>query len=207
MSSAGSKRAPPHTAAAAGEGITAERDELGRNLAPFGPGTPITITASGRYAAVGIYVARAVDLRYRPTDYDFVKVGKAPLEFVLPPGENYILEVESPEVTRGSLLLRVDSEPKRIEVAPGRAGLHDLGTLSLAAGLTAVLGGAIVYASGTKNQGDFKESVVAIPLLAVGGVGVGLGSIAYATSRTRVTEVSGGLESARAPGRRTRGRF
>jgi hypothetical protein len=146
------------------------------------------VTSTGKFQSVSVYVARAVDLRYRPTNYVFVKVGRTPIEFVLPPNGNYWLEVESAEVQRGALLLRVDTEPKRIEVSPGRAGVRDLGTLSLAVGITAVLGGAVVFATGTKAETDFDEAAIAVPLLAAGGAGIVLGVIAYRASRTKLTD-------------------
>ncbi len=166
--------------------MTTEVDAQGRNLQPFGPGVPVLVQSTGKFTDLRVYVARAVELRYRPTDYEFVKVGRTPIEFELPPNENYWLEVESPEVQRGAMVLRVDAEPKRIEVSPGRAGVHDLGTLSLAVGVAAALGGAVVLATGSKANTDFDETLVAAPLLAAGGAGLLLGVVAYRSSRTRL---------------------
>jgi hypothetical protein len=156
------------------------------NLRPFGAGTEVSVIAPGIHQ-VTIYVGRAIDLTGRPTDYDFVKVGKTPVTFQLPQG-NYWVEVESPDVTRGSLLLRVDQTPKHLEVHTGSSGMGDLATLTLALGATAVLAATVILASGSTGKTDFDKGRIVIPLYVAGGVLLGGGIGLYFGSRTSVKE-------------------
>jgi hypothetical protein len=157
-----------------------------QNLLPFGAGTEISVTTPGIHQ-VTIYVGRAIDLTDRPTDYDFVKVGKTPITFQLPQG-NYFLEVESPDVTRGSLLLRVDQTPKHLMVHTGSSGMGDLATLTLAVGAAMVLAATVVLASGSTGKTDFDKGKIVIPLYIGGGVLLGGGIGLYFGSRTNVKE-------------------
>ena len=161
----------------------------GAQLQPFGPGTPVEVTTPGSQQ-VTVYVARAADLEYRPADWEFVKIGRTPLTFELPPQENYWLEVESPEVTRGSLLLRVDREPKRLLVRAGSSDMGSLGSLSLAVGGLVVVAATAILISGTSGESGIDKPQILIPMYAAGAAllagGVGL----YFASQTDVEDPS-----------------
>jgi hypothetical protein len=156
------------------------------NLRPFGAGAAVSVTTPGIHQ-VSLYVGKAVDLLGRPSDYEFVKVGKTPITFELPPG-NYWLEAESPDVTRGSLLVRMDREPKHLEVHTGSSGLGDMATLTLALGATAVLAATVILASGSSGKSSFDKGKVVIPLYIGGGVLLGSGIGLYFASRTSVMD-------------------
>ena len=68
---------------------------------PFGPGTEVQVVAPGA-RQVQVYVALAVDRRYRPDQREYVKVGKTPIVFELPAGKNFWVEVEGPQTTQPS---------------------------------------------------------------------------------------------------------
>jgi hypothetical protein len=177
--------APPSTSSPASSAHADDQPPTA-NLRPFGAGTEVSVTTPG-VNQVTLFVGRAVDLLERPSDYDFVKVGKTPVTFQLPPG-NYWLEVESPDVTRGSLLLRVDQQPKHLMVHTGSSGMGDLATLTLALGATAVLAATVILASGSSAKTDFDKAKIVIPLYIGGGVLLGGGVGLYFASRTNVKE-------------------
>ena len=171
---------------------------------PFGPGTEVEVVAPGA-RQVQVYVARAVDRRYRPLDREFVKVGKTPIVFELPAGQNFWLEVESRETTRGEILLRMARAPKHLQVRPGSSDMSDLGSLTLAVGASAVVAATAILISGTSAGGGLDKPKVVIPLFAVGGVLTGGGIALYFVSRTHVDDAS--EQSARLPLSRPRHGF
>jgi len=137
-----------------------------------------------------VYVARAADLKYRPAEWEFVKIGKTPLTFELPPEENYWLEVESPEVTRGSLLLRVDRQPKHLLVRAGSSDLGNLGSLTLAVGGLAAVVATVILISGTSGESGIDKPKILIPMYAAGAALVAGGIGLYFASRTDVEDPS-----------------
>ena len=157
------------------------------NRRPFGPGTEVEVSTPHPRQVI-VYVGRAVDLRYRPPDHEFVKIGRTPLTFELPPNENFWLEVESPEVTRGGLLLRMGSEPKHLLVRTGSADMADLGSLSLAIGGLAVAVATVILVSGASGESRIDKPAIVIPLYAAGGALVAGGIALYFASRTDVED-------------------
>lgn len=161
---------------------------------PLGSGTLVTITTT---RAVQVYVARVKAGGPAPTEYDFIRVGVAPLSFELPPGD-YLLEVDDDGVTAQTLPLSVGAEPVSLDVRTGSSDLRTLGSLALGLGILGVLGGAAVLLSGTASEdsGSFDKTKVAVPMLAAGGVltagGVGL----YFASRTDIEPAPAGAPPA-----------
>jgi hypothetical protein len=139
---------------------------------------------------VTVYVARAADLKYRPADWEFIKIGQTPITFDLPPQENYWLEVESPEVTRGALLLRVDREPKHLLVRAGSSDMGSFGSLTLGLGGLAVAVATVILISGTGGESGIDKPKVLIPLYAAGGALVAGGIGLYFASQTDVEDPS-----------------
>jgi hypothetical protein len=139
---------------------------------------------------VTVYVARAVELKYRPPDWEFVKLGRTPLTFELPPEENYWLEVESSEVTRGSLLLRVDRQPKHLLVRAGSSDLGSLASLTLAVGGLAVAVATVILISGTGGESGIDKPKIVIPMYVAGGALIAGGIGLYFASQTDVEDPS-----------------
>lgn len=165
----------------------------------FGPGTEVEVIAPGSQQ-VYVYIARAVDRRYRPADHQFARVGKTPIVFELPEGENFWLEVESPQTSRGAILLRMDGTPKHLQVRPGSSDMGDLSSLTLAVGAAAVVAATAILISGTGADGGLDKSKVVVPLYAAGGALVAGGIALYFASSTHVdaaAEQSAGVQRPR----------
>ncbi len=139
---------------------------------PFGPGAPVEVTSSG--GSVTVFVAPADPVSGSAGDAEFIKVGKAPLTFQLPPGV-YRLDVQGIGISHGSMLLSMRSEPKRLLVRTGSEGLGDTGTLFIAVGITAILAATGILISGSKAPSSLDKSAVLIPVYAAGGVLLGSG--------------------------------
>jgi hypothetical protein len=145
----------------------------GAPSAPFGPGATVQVTSAGD--PVTVYVARFVPAAGPPIDGEFVRIGKTPIEFQLPPG-TYQIEAEGHDISNEALLFEMRSEPRRLLVHPGSEGLGVVGTLLLGIGITAVVAGIAIVASGEK-AGDLDRPAIVIPIFAggvvLGGLGVG----------------------------------
>jgi hypothetical protein len=129
-----------------------------------------------------------VDAAERPSDYDFQRVGRTPTSFELPPG-SYWLEVESPSITRGSLLVKMDRQAKKLRVRGGSSTARSFSTLTLALGATALVAATAIAASSAFGEANFDRAKVVIPLYVGGGVFLGGGVALYFASRTRLDEV------------------
>ena len=129
-------------------------------------------------------VGKAVDVKYRPSDYEFIKIGKTPLTFELPPNENYWLEVEAPAVTRAGMLFRMGPKRRHLLVRPGSSDMADFGSLTLAIGGLAVVAATVILVSGTSGESGIDKATILIPLYAGGGLLLGGGIGLYFASRT-----------------------
>lgn len=121
-----------------------------------------------------MFVAPANPVTESADEAAFVKVGKAPLTLLLPPGV-YRLEVEGVDVVRGSLLVTMKGEPKQLLVRTGSEGLSTTGTLFIAVGITAILGATGILLSGSSAPSSLDKPKVLIPMYAAGGVLLGGG--------------------------------
>jgi hypothetical protein len=157
----------------------------GPPTAPFGPGAVVQVTSGGD--PVTVYVARVAPGIGPPTDGEFVKIGKTPIEFQLPPG-SYQIEAEGYGISNESLLFEMRGEPRRLLVRPGSEGLGVVGTLFLGIGITAVVAATAILASGTKAPAKLDKAAVVIPLYAGGVVVGGLGVAFAIASDTDIEE-------------------
>jgi hypothetical protein len=153
--------------------------------APFGAGVPVQVTASGKPVTVFVAPLGGTDPS-RLADYDFVRVGKTPSSFVLPPGR-YALEVESPSVTHASRVVEIGKTPKRLLVESGSQGTRDAGTLLLGFGIAGLLGGAAVLVAGSKST-ELDEVAIGVPLLAAGGALTAVGIGLFVAGRTDIED-------------------
>jgi hypothetical protein len=141
--------------------------------APFGPGAIVQVTSGGD--PVTVFVARIpTGAAGPPPDTDFVKIGKTPIEFQLPPG-SYQIEVQGHGVSHESMLFEMHAEPRRLLVKTGSEGLGIAGTLCLGVGITAVLAATAILISGSKSPQKLDKPAIVIPMYAAGGVLTGMG--------------------------------
>jgi hypothetical protein len=132
-----------------------------------------------------------------------IKLGKAPITFLLPAGV-YRIEVEGIDVSQGSLLLTMKSEPKHLMVRTGSEGLGSTGTLFIAVGITAILGATGILLSGGKAPSGWNKSKVLIPMYATGGVLLGAGIAMSLVATTSIDDETG---TPRPPSGSARGLF
>lgn len=145
----------------------------GSPSAPFGPGALVQVTSGG--APMTVYVARVpIGATQAPLESDFVKLGKTPIEFQLPPG-SYQIEAEGHGKSHEALLFEMHSQPRRLLVQPGDEGLGVVGTLFLGVGITAVLAATAILVSGTEAPEKLDKPAVIVPLYIAGGVLLGAG--------------------------------
>ena len=150
---------------------------------PFGPGATVEVTSSG--SAVNVYVAKATGGVL--ADTDFVKVGKTPITFQLPPG-SYRIEVEGIDVSNQGMLLEMRSEPKRLTVKTGSEGMGTTGTLLTAVGILGVLAATVILVSGSKAPSKLDKTTVLVPMYIAGGVLLGAGIGMTIASQTKLEE-------------------
>ncbi|MBK7584576.1 MAG: hypothetical protein IPI67_30865 [Myxococcales bacterium] len=101
--------------------------------APFGPGATVEVTSEG--LAVNVFVARMSPTAVEaPADSAFIKLGKTPLAFELPPG-TFRIEVEGVDIGNEAMLLEMRGDPRRLKVKTGSEGLGTTGTLLMAVGI------------------------------------------------------------------------
>jgi hypothetical protein len=127
-----------------------------------------------------VFVAPANPITGAADEAAFVKVGKAPMTLLLPPGV-FRLEVEGVGVSRGSLLVTMKGEPKQLLVRSGSEDLGTTGTLFIAVGVTAILGATGILLSGSSAPSSLDKPKVLIPMYAAGAVLLG-GGIAMAVA-------------------------
>lgn len=165
------------------------------NLQPFGPGTRVTVKSS---KLVKVYVARARPDGSAPSEYDFTRVGTAPLVLELPPGK-YVLAVENDDVSSASHSLRVGGQPIELDVNPGSSGVGEVGTLSLAIGSLAVLAASAILLSGSEAPAGIDKKKLVIPMYAAGGGLVIGGLTMFLVTRTSIDERPGPMAPGPAP--------
>jgi len=148
------------------------------------------VTSEGK--PVNVFVARmsptAVDA---PADSDFVKLGKTPLVFELPPG-SYRLEAEGFEVSNTGMLLEMRGEPKTIKVRTGSEGLATAGTLLMGIGILGVVGATAILASGSKAPSKLDKASVLVPMYVAGGLCFGGGLTMTLVGGSHVDEQKAG---------------
>lgn len=141
--------------------------------APFGPGASVEVTSEGK--PVNVFVAKlSATAVSAPTDSDFVKLGKTPISFQLPPG-SYRIEVEGVEISNESMLFEMRGEPRKIKVRTGSEGLSTTGTLLMAVGILGVVGATAILVSGSKAPSKLDKASVIIPMYAAGALCFGGG--------------------------------
>ncbi len=191
--------APPASSKRSAPGPLSIVNGAGAKLQPFGPGTRISVHSS---KLVKLYVARALPDGSRPPDYNFTRVGTAPLDLQLPPG-TYVVEVENDNVSRAGHLLHVGSRPVDLDVNPGSSGLNAVGTLSFAIGTLSVLAASVLLLSGSEVPAGIKKGKLVIPMYAAGGALVIGGLTLYLVTRTSIDERPGGVPQPVAPRRQS----
>jgi len=157
------------------------------NLRPFGPGTRVTVETS---KLAKVYVGRALPDGSAPPDYEFKRVGTAPITLELPAGA-YIVAVENDDVSRADHLLRVGTQPAVLDVSPGSSGLGGVGTLTLGVGILSVLAATVLLISGSDAPAGIDKPKLVIPMYAAGGALVVGGLTMYLVSRTSIKERPG----------------
>ncbi len=161
----------------------AQSPEVDAVARPFGEGQPVEVQCSEPGAF--IFVAQGA-LDDRPSYPDpFVKVGAIPVKLELPPGV-FTLLVEGERITSQSTVFEVRQQPVRVRVNPGSQGLRDLSTLMIALGGAAILGGAVLEASGTGEGDASTKRKITIPLFIAGGLGFASGLTMYFVSGTSI---------------------
>jgi hypothetical protein len=149
-------------------------------------GTPVEFDADRLYLSV--FVAPGAFERPDQLFPDpFVKMGRTPLALKLVPGV-YTASVESPEITSGSTIFRVGTEPVHLRIRSGSAGARGLGTLLLAIGVGSALAGLVIEASYSSKPDGISKSKIAIPLFGVAAAGIGSGLVIYLTSGTSIEQ-------------------
>ncbi len=145
-------------------------------------GTAVEIDADK--PRVAVYVAPGLVRDTEPRYPDpFVKIGRTPVTVKLAPGM-YTVTAESPEISVGSTVLQVGTEPVHMRIKGGSANSRSLGTLLLAIGAAGVLGAIGVEVSYSTAPSGFSKSKVAVPLFIVGGLGIGSGLAIFLSSGT-----------------------
>jgi hypothetical protein len=137
-----------------------------------------------------VYVGRALPDGSAPPDYEFKRVGTAPITLELPPGA-YIVAVENDDVSRADHLLRVGTQPAVLDVSPGSSGLGGVGTLTLGVGVLSVLAATVILISGSDAPAGIDKPKLVIPMYAAGGALVVGGLTMYLVSRTSIKERPG----------------
>jgi len=159
----------------------------GAALAPFGPGASVEVTSEGK--PVNVFVARlGPTATAAPADSDFVKLGKTPLGFQLPPG-SYRIEVEGVEISNESMLFEMRSEPRRLKVRTGSEGLGTTGTLLMAVGVLGIVGATAILVSGSQAPSKLDKASVLIPMYAAGAVCFGGGLAMSMAGSTKLEDV------------------
>jgi hypothetical protein len=166
--------------------ISSAPPAFGAPSAPFGPGAVVQITSGGD--PVTVYVARIpTGKRASPLDTDFVKIGKTPIEFQLPPG-SYQIDVEGHGVSHESLVFEMRTEPRRLLVETGSEGMGVVGTLCLGVGITAILAATAILVSGSQSEHKLDKPAIVIPIYAAGGVLTAMGIAFQLAADTDIEE-------------------
>jgi hypothetical protein len=147
-------------------------------------GTPVEFDSDR--PLVSVFVAPGIISNTRPSYPDpFVKIGRTPLATRLAPG-TYTVTAESPDITNGSGVFQVGTEPVHVRVRAGSSDMRTLGTLVLAAGIASALAAIAVEVSYSQTPSGISKSKIAVPLFIIGGVGLGAGIALYFTSGTTI---------------------
>jgi hypothetical protein len=158
-------------------------------------GTPVTITSD--HTDTTIFIAKgAVPSTVYPDPFE--KLGQAPVTVKLSPGL-YTIESDGPTQTMGHETITVDRWPVKVQVRTGDATVRALGTVSIAAGVLAILSGIVVITTFGHNESaqNTNKYTVAIPLLVGGGI-LGLGGVGFSfLGATHVRSSIGGSVSLR----------
>jgi hypothetical protein len=175
---------PPATPAPALSG------EIAAPVPPFvqpATGTPVEFDSDR--PLVSVFVAPGLISDTRPSYPDpFVKLGRTPMTTKLAPG-TYTVTAESPDITSGSAVFQVGTQPVHVRVKTGSSDMRTTGTLVLAAGIVSLLAAILVEATYSPTlQGDIPKAKIAVPLFVVGGVGIGGGLALYFSSGTTIEQ-------------------
>jgi hypothetical protein len=133
---------------------------------------------------ISVYLAPGVVEDTTPRYPDpFFKIGRTPITVKVAPG-TYTVNVESPETTVATTIVRVGTQPVHVRIRAGSESMRGLGTLLLAGGATAALAGLVLELSYSQAPNGISKSKIAIPLFAIGGAGVAGGLTFYLLSNT-----------------------
>jgi hypothetical protein len=147
-------------------------------------GTPVEFDSDRPH--VSVFVAPGIISNTRPSYPDpFVKIGRTPLATKLAPG-TYTVTAESPDITNGSAVVQVGTQPVHVRVRAGSSDMRTMGSLVLGVGIASVLAAIAVEVSYSQTPTGISKSKIAVPLFIVGGVGVGAGLALFFASGTTI---------------------
>jgi hypothetical protein len=147
-------------------------------------GTPVEFDSDR--PLVSVFVAPGIISDTRPSYPDpIVKMGRTPLATKLAPG-TYTVTAESPDITNGSAVFQVGTQPVHVRVRTGSSDMRTMGTLVLAVGIASLLAAIAVEVSYSQAPTAISKSKIAVPLFVVGGVGLGAGLALYFASGTTI---------------------
>lgn len=187
--------AAPTSASSAQPSVPAPASSTDVPAASASASAPILSSATGTSVdfesdrpLVSVFVAPGIIVDTTPRDPDpFVKVGRTPVATKLAPGV-YTVTAESPDIAVGSKVFRVGTEPVHVRVRAGNADMRNLGTLLLGVGAASLLAVIAVEVSYSSAPTGISKSKIVVPLLMVGGLGVGSGLLVYFSWGTTIVE-------------------
>lgn len=153
-------------------------------------GTPVTITATKPDTV--IFLAHGDVGEGAPTR-EFERLGLTPITIRLAPGV-YTVEADEPSSTLGHARFSVDQgRPLQVDVRNGNATVRGLGSAIVGLGTIAVLLGVVAAVTIGPNDKDYNRWGIAIPLLAggVAGIGVGVGFLALGATNVNLPPGAG----------------
>jgi hypothetical protein len=185
-SAAKAAQAPAGSAASVASAAPAAPPSASPSFLQPETGTPVEFDAS--QPLVSVYVAPgAIDDTMMVFPDPFVKVGHTPLTVKLAPGD-YTVHVESPEIPVRASPLHVGTQPVHVHIRAGNDGMHGLGTLLLAVGASSALAGLVIEVSYSEAPNGISKAKIAVPLFAIGGVGVATGLTLYLLTGTTIEQ-------------------
>lgn len=138
---------------------------------------------------MNVFVARMSPTAVEaPADSAFIKLGKTPLAFELPPG-TFRIEVEGVDIGNEAMLLEMRGDPRRLKVKTGSEGLGTTGTLLMAVGILGVAGATAILISGGRAPSKLDKTAVLVPMYAAGALCFGGGLAMTLAGRTRIDDL------------------
>jgi len=114
---------------------------------------------------VSVFVAPGLLDETGPSYPDpFFKLGRTPLATKLAPG-TYTVTAESPDITNGSTVFQVGTQPVHVRIRSGSSDMRTTGTLLLATGIVGLIAAILVEATYSPTlPNDIAKSKIAVPV-------------------------------------------